>query len=218
MSTFRTACLKCGSVLPGRFCTVCGTDNEKPWLSWVRQYPRFALLAIVVLIGAVGGVVDENVDFVEKYAPKINAALHGGEITSGGDARYDVHKWGVDLKKLDDDPKDGDWPATRADMLSRKPYVDDLVLRNGRFQRRVKTESDAHLSVGDACETMAIREFAPLMERDTRWEQDFYALLKDAETPTAATMARIDDMNKTKDEINQGLSEFNEHSRSKGCK
>src|ERR1700677_3001778 len=73
MSTFRTRCLKCGAILPGGFCTVCGTDNEKPFrqkvfsrLSWMRQYPRFALWAILALIGGVIAIVDENVDFFEK--------------------------------------------------------------------------------------------------------------------------------------------------------
>jgi hypothetical protein len=40
------------------------------------------------LIGGAFAIVDERVDFFEKHAPKLNAALHGGEITSSGDGEY----------------------------------------------------------------------------------------------------------------------------------
>ncbi len=184
----------------------------------MRRYPRFALWAILALIGGVIAILDENVDFFEKHAPKINAYLHGGEITSTGDAIYDMNKWVADIGKLDADAKGKGWQAKRSDMLSRKPYLDDLVLQNDRLQRRLKMESDKHLDAGDPCESITIHEVAPLMARDTRLEQYFYSLLKDNESPTDEVRSRINGVSKTKDEINQGWSQFNEHWRSKGCK
>jgi hypothetical protein len=45
---------------------------------------------ILVLLLA---VVDKNIDFFEKHAPRFNAFIHGGEITTEGDAAYCVKKW-----------------------------------------------------------------------------------------------------------------------------
>ena len=116
MSTYKTHCPKCGAILSNRFCSACSTDSERPfrkrflsWFSWMRQYPRLAFWAILGLLGLAFGIVDENVDFFEKHAPKLNAAFHSGEITTSGDGEYVMQKWVADRDKLDDDIKGGGW-------------------------------------------------------------------------------------------------------------
>jgi hypothetical protein len=183
----------------------------------MRQYPRLAIWSIIAVIGAGYAVVDENVDFFEKHAPKINAAIHDGEITSTGDASYDMQKWIDDRAKLDADLKSDDWSAMRQEMLKRKPAVDDLILQNGKIQRRVKLEADSHLDVNDACEGLTIKEGAPLIAQDTQTRQEFYALVERTTTVTPEVAARIDKLIDLQATINKRFVEFNDHWQAK-CK
>ena len=183
----------------------------------MRQYPRLALWLIIAVIGAGYAVVDENVDFFEKHAPKINAAIHDGEITSEGDASYVMQKWIDDRAQLDADLKGDDWPTMRQEMLKRKPTLDDLILQNGRFQRRVKLEADQHLDLNDACESLTIQEGAPLIAQDTRTKQEFYALVERTTTATPEAAARIDKILDEQTAIDKRFAEFNAHWQAK-CK
>ncbi len=225
MSTYKTNCPSCGAILSKPICGVCGTDSERPlrqkflsWFAWMRQYPRFAVWVTLAVIGMTFAVVDEHVDFFERHAPKLNAALHGGEITTTGDAAYQMGKWVDDRKKLMDDFASDDWEAMRREMLTRKPYLDDLVLRNDRFQRRIKIEVDGHVDAKDPCQNLTTQEAAPLIARATQVEQEFYSSMASTEklTPDDATrLGRIDDERRT---INRGFADFYHHWQGKGCK
>ena len=184
----------------------------------MRHYPRFAIWSILILVGALYAVVDANVDFFEKHAPKINAAIHSGEITSEGDASYVVGKWNNDIEKLNADLKGEGWVAIRQELLTRKPYLDDLVAQNEKFQRRVKVESDAHVDVNDPCEGLAMHEAAPLMLQYTRLFTSFYLLMERAETATPEISAKIDEVTSEQSAIERRLSDFGDHWKAKGCK
>jgi len=175
-------------------------------------------MVVVVLIGGGFTIVDEHVDFFEKHAPKLNAALHSGEISTSGDGEYVLTKWVDDRNKLDDDMKDGDWPLVREEMLKRKPYLEDLVLENEKFQRCVTVEADSHLDVNDPCESLTIHEAAPLIAEATRVEQEFFGFVERTTTVTPKDGTAIDQILDKQKEISRRLSEFHEHWQAKGCK
>lgn len=225
MSTYKTHCSKCGAILSNRFCSACGTDSEIPfrkrflsWFSWMRQYPRFAFWAVLGLFGLAFGIVDEHVDFFEKHAPKLNAAFHSGEITTSGDGEYVMQKWTDDRDKLDADMKDADWQAIRQEMLKRKPYLDDLILENEKFQRRVRVEADSHLDVNDPCESLTIHEAAPLIAQATRVEQEFFVFVERTTTVTPQVAPAMDKILDKQKDISRRMSEFHERWQAKGCK
>jgi len=184
----------------------------------MHQYPRFAVLTILLLIGGIGAIIDENVDFFEKYAPKINAALHSGEITSTGDGEYNIAKWLEDRGKLDADFQSKDWQTYRQEVLRRKPYLDDLMQRNDTIQRRLQVEAAQHLDANDPCESVTIHEGGPIIAKYTQTEKEFYSLMKKSETPTPKVKAELDELDNKDAELKKQLSEFSEHWQAKGCK
>jgi hypothetical protein len=184
----------------------------------MRQYPRFAFWAVLGLFGLAFGIVDEHVDFFEKHAPKLNAAFHSGEITTSGDGEYVMQKWTDDRDKLDADMKDADWQAIRQGMLKRKPYLDDLILENEKFQRRVRVEADSHLDVNDPCESLTIHEAAPLIAQATRVEQEFFVFVERTTTVTPEVAPAMDKILDKQKDISRRMSEFHERWQAKGCK
>jgi hypothetical protein len=172
----------------------------------------------LIVCGLLYSVVDENVGFFQKYAPKFNASIHRGEITSKGDADYHANKWREDLTKLNEDVTGSDWKAMREEVLKRKPFLADLVLENDKWQRRMQLEANQHLDANDPCETLAIHEGAPLMARYTRIEQDFYSLVARTETATEETSARLDEFNAKKAELDKRSSDLLDDMRAKNCK
>ncbi|MFZ1974833.1 MAG: hypothetical protein WAU89_18440 [Candidatus Acidiferrales bacterium] len=225
MSNYKTHCSQCGAMLSNRFCSACGADSEQPlrrrflaWFSWMRQYPRFAFWLILLLIGGIVATVDENVDFFEKHAPKLNAAFHSGEITTSGDADYNIQKWLDDKGKLDDDPKGPGWVAMRDDLLGRQIYLDDMVSRNETFQRRVTIEVTNRISENDACQNLTVHEAAPLIAQATQAERAFYAWVKRTKTPTAEDEALLARFSDEKDQIDKRFVDFHSHWQASGCK
>ena len=171
-----------------------------------------------VVIGAGVAVIDEHVDFFERHAPKLNAAFHGGEITTTGDLEYDITKWFDDKRKLEDVDTGDDWKAMRREVLERKPYLDDLVLQNEKFQRRAKLEADAHLDVNHPCANLSIHELAPLIAQTTRVEQEFYSSVESSEQLTQEVTARMRKIDDERAEIKNRFSELNVHWHANGCK
>jgi hypothetical protein len=225
VSNYKTHCPQCGAMLSNRFCSACGADSEQPlrkrflgWFSWMRQYPRFAFWVILLLIGGIVAIVDENVDFFQKHAPKFNAAFHSGEITTSGDAEYNIQKWLEDKGKLDDDPKGPGWVAMRDDLLGRQTYLDDMVSRNETFQRRVTFEATSHVNENDACQNLTVHEAAPLIAQATQAEQAFYGWVKRTKTPTAEDEARLARFSDEKDQIDKRFVDFHSHWQASGCK
>ena len=77
-----------------------------------------------VIYGAVVGaailaaVAYSSVDFVEKHAPSVNAAMHNGKITDESDGRYAGLKVGEDIVALTATTKSTDWAGLRSEFLS----------------------------------------------------------------------------------------------------
>jgi hypothetical protein len=225
VTTDMTHCPRCGAIITTRFCNICGADSQEgsrgilsSTLSWMRKHPRYAIWIVVAILGAGVAIVDRNVVFFEKHAPKLNAMIHDGEISSEGDASYQGQKWSEDLGKLEEDLKGDGWKAVRQEMLKRKPYLADLVDRNGKIQRRIISELIDHTDQSDPCESLAVHEAAPLMDQYTKAEQEFYSILERSETPTKLDRTRMDAIAVQQDALRPRFSEFGEHWRAKGCK
>jgi hypothetical protein len=225
VTTDMTHCPRCGAIVTDRFCNACGADSQErsrnlvsSILSWMRKHPRYAIWIVLGILAGGFAIVDRNVGFLEKHAPKINAMIHDGEISSEGDATYQGQKWSEDLGKLEGDLKGEGWKAVRQEMLGRKPYLADLVDRNGKIQRRIISELLDHTDQNDACESLAVHEAAPLMDQYTKVEQEFYGILERTETPTKQDSARISAIAEQQDALHKRFSEFGEHWRAKGCK
>lgn len=216
-----STCPRCGSVVSGSFCQACGRDakpfRQRLW-SWVRKYPRATIWIIIIALGAGYSLIDENVDFFAKHAPAVNAAIHAGEISSEGDAIYDVEQWSGDLQKLNADTKSQDYPHLRQEMLARTPYLNDLVARNEKFQARVQTEAGDHLDVGDQCESLAIHQFAPLMAQYTRSYSDLFNLLQADASASSASNAEFSRIADRQTQIEKELTSYLAKSNAAGCK
>jgi hypothetical protein len=225
MSNYQTHCAKCGAMLSNRFCGACGADSETPlrkrflaWFSWMRQYPRFAFWVILLLIGGIVAIVDENVDFFEKHAPKLNAAFHGGEISTSGDAEYNMQKWADDRLKLEEDPKGTGWVAMRTDLLGRQNYLDDMASRNEIIQRRISFEIANHVDENNPCQRLTVHEAGPLIAQATHAEEDFYSWLKRTKTRTPEDGARLTEFSDEREQIEKRFVDFHSHWQASGCK
>ena len=106
----------------------------------------------------------------------------------------------------------------REEMLKRKPYLDDLILENEKFQRRVIVETNSHLDVNDLCESLTIHEAAPLIAEDTRVKQEFFGFVERTTTVTPEDAAAFDHLMDKQKDVNTRLSEFHERWQAKGCK
>lgn len=225
MTPDMTHCPRCGAIITTRFCNICGADSQErnrnilsSALSWMRKHPRYAIWIVLAILGAGFAIVDRNVGFFEKHAPKLNAMIHDGEISSEGDASYQGQKWSEDLGKLEEDLNVEGWKAIRQELLKRKPYLADLVDRNGKIQRRIIGELIDHSDQSDPCESLAVHEAAPIMDQYTKAEQEFYSILERTETPSKQDSARISAIGEQQDALRKRFSEFGEHWRAKGCK
>jgi hypothetical protein len=218
-------CPKCGAILPGRFCSACGTDSERPFLQriksrlsmglyWAGRYPRFAILAIILFIGGIYGVLDSNVDFIERHLPKLNAMLHKGAISSDGDALYAFDKWMDDVDHLNADYKQTDWKGWCKEALSRKPFLDDLIVRDDAIQSLAASENISKDKPNDACEQLFIHEGAPRMERYTKSFSGIYSLLAQG---TEADKDKWQAAFSEYKEARQSLSDYITRYDSRGC-
>lgn len=109
-------------------------------------------------------VAYNQVDFIEKHAPIINARLHSGAITDDADATYAGSKIGVDLAALEADYKGDDWSKIRPELLSRKSYLVDLKAQNDKIQGAFERERGANAGTVDSCEQLALDEFSPALQ------------------------------------------------------
>jgi hypothetical protein len=184
-------------------------------LYWARRYRRIAFWAIFLIIGGTYGVLDSNVDFVEKHLPKLNAMLHKGAISTDGDATYALKKWINDVDHLNADSKQTDWQGWCKELISRKPYMDDLIVRNDAIQSLVASANGSNDKSDDACEQLVIHEGAPRMARYTKSFSDIYSLLAQGTDPPNDDRWRAG-FSENK-EARESLSDFLARYDSRGC-
>lgn len=141
----------------------------------------FALKLIVGIVGwtfALGALASHEVDLTEKYAPALNARLHGGEITDEDDAVYSFSKVVNDISSLEAGFKSHAWEGFRTELLAREPYLTDLNQQNGRLQRKMSEERTANVGSNDSCERWALDELGPALNQYTDAQNALFAFAK----------------------------------------
>jgi hypothetical protein len=162
-------------------------------------------------------VAYKSVGFMEKRAPRINAAMHGGEISDESDGEYFGIQVGKDIKALGTPFKGQNWAAIRSEVLSREQYLDDLKQQNEKFQQRTVVEKNANLGSHDVCERIALDEFAPALNNYTNVLTAEFSLIRATPEATKVATASLDALSKQEDEARKQLSAYFEDTAAKGC-
>lgn len=173
------------------------------------------IYGVVVCVVLLGIVAYNNVDFVERHAPSLNARLHSGEITEGADAEYAGMKIFADLAALNADPKSKDWPELRAEYLTREPYLVDLKAQNDRLQRAVSKERAAGRQ--EFCEQLAIDKLAPAVNDYATTLDKWFAIMKSTVNPTGETVDSLKKLAAQEDATNERISAYLSESKANGC-
>lgn len=175
------------------------------------------LYGAIICLAVLGFVAYHNVGFLEKHAPKINAKLHGGEISGDADAEYSGGKVGDDIVALEADVKSKDWAGVRTEMLSRTPYLVDLTTQNDKLQRQFTKERDANVAANDACEKLALDEFGPALNDYTSAMNDTYSLARSTTIPTSETAPALDKLTAREEGSMQRLRAYFSDRGTHGC-
>ena len=152
----------------------------------------FALKLIVGVVAwtfVFGALASHEVDLTEKYAPALNAKLHGGEITNEDDAAYSFAKVGKDISALEAGFKSSAWDGFRTELLAREQYLTDLNQQNERLQRKMNEERTANAGANDSCERWALDEVGPALNEYTNAQNAFFSFAKNT--------SRVSDDNRT---------------------
>jgi hypothetical protein len=141
----------------------------------------FALKLIVGVVAwtfVLGALASHEVDLTEKYAPALNAKLHGGEIADEDDAVYSFAKVVKDISALEAGFKSHAWDGFRAELLSREQYLKDLNQQNEKLQRKMNDERTANAGNNDSCERWALDEVGPALNEYTNAQNAFFSFAK----------------------------------------
>jgi hypothetical protein len=180
---------------------------------------RFKLIyGAIVCIGVLVYIAYQSVGFMEKHAPRVNAALHSGELSEDSDMHYAGMKIGDDIKALEAPYKSDGWAAVRSEILSREPYLNDLKLQNERFQQRIVVEKNANLGDNDVCERIALTEFGPALKNYARTLDAEFTLIKNTPEATKTAATSLHDLGKQEDDGVGQLSAYFDDVKTKGCK
>jgi len=146
---------------------------------------RFKLIyGAIVCAGVLVFIAYKSVDFMEKHAPRLNAAMHNAEISDESDGEYAGLQIGKDIEVLSAPYKGNDWATIRSEVLSREPYLSDLKRQNERCQQRTGVEKNANLGNTDVCEQIALDEFVPALNSYTNALDSEFSLMKGTLKPT----------------------------------
>ena len=182
---------------------------------------RFKLIyGTIVCSVMLVGVAFNSVEFFEKHAPTVNAALHSGEITDESDAQYAGTRIWEDIKALNapTKTKNTDWAGMRSELLSREPHLNDLKVQNDKLQRRLEIERTQSLGTNDICGRLVLDELGPALKDYTKTLVAEYSIIKDTPVPSQATSALLNDLANQEEEAKQKLRAFIKHDDERGCK
>jgi hypothetical protein len=171
---------------------------------------------IICLVG-LGLLAYHNVEFMEKYAPVLNARLHGGEITDEADGEYAGSKIWNDISMLEADYKSKEWKDIRPELLSREPYLTDLKIQNERLQRRMKTERSENLGANDVCEKLALDEMSPALDAYTKSLSEFIAFVKTNAEITQENSGEFELLSNREASTVDQLNQFFADNKKNGC-
>jgi len=171
----------------------------------------------IVCAGVVGFVAYQSVDFMERHVPRINGAMHNGEISDESDGEYAGLQIAKDIEALSAEYKGKGWAAIRSEVLSREPYLNDLKQQNEKFQQRTVVEKNANLGNGDPCEQIALNEFVPSLNKYTNTLDAEFSLIKSTPQPTPLALKSLDDLSSRENEARNQLATYFDSAKAKGC-
>jgi hypothetical protein len=178
---------------------------------------QFKLIyGVVIGIALVAVVAYYNVALVQKYAPGLNAAWHGGEIRGEPDAEYAGQRMFGDIAAIDAQTKSQGWAGIRAEYLSRQPYLNDLKAQNARFQLAIAKERAAGNQ--DACEQLGIDMLAPAINDYVKATDSFYSLLSSAPRATPEAASQLKTVQDKQDDARTRMSNYFSQSKARGCR
>jgi hypothetical protein len=196
------------------------TPTAAPNISVGVGSPSFKLIyGAIVCIGVLGFLAYNNVSFIEKHAPSLNAKLHDGEITDGADAKYAGSRIGTDILALNAEVKaQNTWAAWRVEYLSRESTFNDLVMQNDKLQRALAQERLQNAASNDPCEQIALSQFGPALNDYTHTVAQIFSFVKDKTTLTKADNAVLDGLLAQQDDPLKRIAASNSAGDAKGCK
>jgi hypothetical protein len=171
----------------------------------------------IVCVGVLAFAAYKSVDFMEKHAPRINAAMHNGGMSDESDGEYAGLQIGKDINALESPYKGQDWASIRSEVISREPYLNDLKRQNEKFQQRAPEEKTANLGTDDACERIALSEFVPALNNFTNVLDAEFSLIKATPAPTKAARASLDALSDQEDDARKQLSTYFDDEKANGC-
>jgi hypothetical protein len=172
--------------------------------------------AIILCIG-LGIVAFEHVDAVEKVAPGLNTALHGGEITDEADGEYvGLHIW-RDVGVLETDIKGNAWSDIRKELLSREPSLLDFNAQNKKLQDRLVVERNGNMGAGDVCENLALTEMGPALKDYGVAINEMFTFVKSTPELTNEKSAALESLADREASTVKTLQEYIQHNHSHGC-
>lgn len=180
---------------------------------------KFKIIYGTILVAILLSLLaSSHVDFMERYAPAINAKLHSGEISNESDSEYAAAKIGKDILALEAPLKSTKWPDMRSEMLSRKPYLMDLNAQNERFQRRIPVERSAGLGSHDVCEQLALDEFGPALNAYAVAANNLFSATKNTSVLTSTNAAAMESLADKNENALKQLRAYFTDSDKHGCK
>jgi hypothetical protein len=192
-----------------------------PLKGTVSSKPLQLLLGAAAALSVLTAIAYYNVDFLERTAPSVNAALHQGEISDDVDAQYVTTKIYKDLVGLGPILSDASakvpWDEYRSKILAKQPYLEDLDKENGVWQRRMQVEQNANLGANDACERIALTEYSPALNDWVQTWDGTFALLKNSPVETQEVDSALNKLSRRKADAQQRIETYFKHNRSDDC-
>lgn len=171
----------------------------------------------IVCLGILAFTAYKSVGFMEKHAPRINAAMHGGEMSDESDGEYAGIQIGKDISELESPYKGHDWETIRSEVISRETFLNDLKRQNEKFQQRAPEEKTDNLGNDDICERIALNEFVPALNNFTKALDAEFSLIKATPNATESASTTLNALSDREDEARKQLSTYFDDAKAKGC-
>jgi hypothetical protein len=179
--------------------------DQKPIVSGAGNLKFKLIYGAVVWSIVLAVIAYHSVDFMEKHAPSLNAKLHGGEITEQSDADYAWRKIVEDLRVINADVKGTDWPARRADFLSRELYAEDFNVQSEKLRAAIAKDSASGSQ--DACSRLVSDQLVPALRDYSSVTQQLFAAIKSAPQETPESTNAIKGIEEQRDGAGERLTE-----------
>jgi hypothetical protein len=148
-------------------------DAWKKIYRFAAKYPRFTLIIIFALFGA----VIESPKYVEKVSPKLNSYLHA-DVSDSADAEYQMMKMNQAMDKWNKvvDKITGSLPEMQAYLADKGPILEDAQAHLNTFKKGWESEL-ATTSVPDGCKE-SVRQMIKNFSDYFVIEQRFVSLMR----------------------------------------